>query len=246
MSNIQISKRNFELSKNRIQTLSNNVPQLEQLPTLETEGGMFNWFDKKVTGAEMNQITGIINRSFIKSNKEIIKLYNQFKEAYNTFESLDKEYIQGIITAVDGSVEASEQAKEASQQAIEASRQAIEASEEAEEASNQALAAQKDINRVIEALKISVSKLEKTKEEFSILKNNFEKIEKYFEINSNEIAELRDIDEIEKKINKHEEHISLLSAKIANIEKKKQNVTYWVAGAIILLALFRFILLMVK
>lgn len=243
MSNIQISKRNFELSKNRIQTLSNNVPQLEQLPTLEIEGGMFNWFDKKVTGAEMNQITGIINRSFIKSNKEIIKLYNQFKEVYNTFESLDKEYIQGIITAVDGSVEASEQAKEASQQAIEASRQAIVASEEAEEASSQALAAQKDIKRVVEALQISVSKFEKTKEEFSMLKNNFEKIEKYFQVNSNEIVELRDIDEVEKKLNKLEENISLLSAKVAGIERKS---TIYLIGGVVFLALLCFILFVVK
>lgn len=243
MSNIQISKRNFELAKNRIQTLSNNVPRPEQLPTLETEGGLFNWFDKKVTGAEMNHITGLINSSFIKSNKEIIKLYNQFKEVYKTFDTLDKEYIQGIITAVDGSIEASEQAKKASQQAIEASRQAIVASEEAEEASNQALLAQKDIKRVIEALQISVSKLEKTKEEFSMLKNNFEKIEKYFEINSNEIAELRDIDEMEKKLNKQEEHIFLLSAKVAGIERKS---TIYLIGGVVLLALLCFILFVVK
>ena len=96
---------------------------------------------------------------------------------------------------------------------------------------------------MIEALQISVSKLEKTKEEFSMLKNNFEKIEKYFEINSNEIAELRDIDEMEKKLNKQEEHISLLSAKVAGIERKS---TIYLIGGVVLLALLCFILFVVK
>ena len=100
--NIQIRKDKFDLAKKRIHDLANNVPSVEQLPALETEGGWFGWSDKKVTGAEMNQITRSINNSFIKSNGEIIKLYNQFKEVYNTFDILDKEYIQGILAAVDG------------------------------------------------------------------------------------------------------------------------------------------------
>lgn len=225
MSNIQISKRNFELSKNRIQALSNNVPQLEHLPTLETEGGMFNWFDKKVTGTEMNQITGIINRSFIKSNKEIIKLYNQFKEVYNTFESLDKEYIQGIITAVEA--------------ADEASQQALEANEEA-------LAAQNDIKRVIEVLKLSVSKLEETKDEFFYLKNDFEKIQKYFKTNSNGMIELDEAEKMGKKLEEQEKQITLLTAKITKIEKKRQHSIYWIAIGILLLALVRFVLPMIK
>lgn len=225
MSNIQIYKRNFEQHKNKIQALSNNVPRPEQLPTLETEGGLFNWFDKKVTGAEMNHITGLINSGFIKSNKEIIKLYNQFKEVYNTFDTLDREYIQGIVTAVEA-------AEVASQQALEASKEA--------------LSAQKDIKRVVDALKISVSELKKTKDELSVLKNHFEKIERYFDTSSNEIAEIGNVEELEKKLNKHEEYIFLLSDKIVDIGRKKQDTIYWVAGGALFLALLQFVLLMFK
>lgn len=225
MSNIQISKRNFELSKKKIQSLASNAPSIEQLPTLETEGGLFNWFDKKVTGAEMNQITGIINRSFIKSNGEIIKLYGQFKEVYNTFESLDKEYIQGIITAVEA--------------ANEASQQALEANEEA-------LAAQNDIKRVIEVLKLSVSKLEKTRDEFLYLKSDFEKIQKYFKANSNGMIELDEAEKMEKKLEEQEKQITLLTTKITKIEKRRQHSIYWIAIGILLLALVRFVLPMIK
>jgi len=217
MSNIQISKRNFELSKKKIQSLANNAPSIEQLPTLETEGGLFNWF--------MNQITGIINRSFIKSNGEIIKLYGQFKEVYNTFESLDKEYIQGIITAVEA-------ADEASQQALEANKEA--------------LAAQNDIKRVIEVLKLSVSKLEKTRDEFLYLKSDFEKIQKYFKANSNGMIELDEAEKMEKKLEEQEKQITLLTAKITKIEKRRQHSIYWIAIGILLLALVRFVLPMIK
>lgn len=150
--NIQIRKDKFDLAKKRIHDLANNVPTVEQLPTLETEGGWFGWSDKKVTGAEMNQITRSINNSFIKNNGEIIKLYNQFKEVYNTFDILDKEYIQGILTAVEG--------------ADMASQQALSASKEAKEASKEALDAQKDIKRVIDALRITISKLKEIEELF--------------------------------------------------------------------------------
>ena len=110
----------------------------------------------------MNQITRSINNSFIKNNGEIIKLYNQFKEVYNTFDILDKEYIQGILTAVEG--------------ADVASQQALSASEEAKEASKEALDAQKDVKRVIEALRLTISKLKEIEELFVENPESFQKI----------------------------------------------------------------------
>ena len=160
--NIQIRKDKFDLAKKRIHDLANNVPTVEELPPLETEGGWFGWSDKKVTGAEMNQITRNINNSFIKNNGEIIKIYNQFKEVYNTFDILDKEYIQGILTAVEG--------------ADVASQQALSASEEAKEASKEALDAQKDVKRVIEALRLTISKLKEIEELFVENPESFQKI----------------------------------------------------------------------
>ena len=186
--NIQIRKDKFDLAKKRIHDLANNVPTVEELPTLETEGGWFGLSDKKVTGAEMNQITRSINNSFIKNNGEIIKLYNQFKEVYNTFDILDKEYIQGIIMATNEAKEASDQAKELSIQAEKNSLQAGEISlqtkkawEKAEEALNRVIVAQTEKDKIIETLSTNILKLEETKigidREFSLLKKRFEEVE---------------------------------------------------------------------
>ena len=40
MADIQISKRNFEIAKNRIKSFANNTPSSVQLPTLEEKGGI--------------------------------------------------------------------------------------------------------------------------------------------------------------------------------------------------------------
>ena len=186
--NIQIRKDKFDLAKKRIHDLANNVPTVEELPTLETEGGWFGWSDKKVTGAEMNQITRNINNSFIKNNGEIIKIYNQFKEVYNTFDILDKEYIQGIIMATNEAKEASDKAKAISIQAEKNSLQAGEISlqtekawKKAEEALNRVIVAQTEKDKIIEALSTNILKLEETKigidREFSLLKKRFEEVE---------------------------------------------------------------------
>ena len=186
--NIQIRKDKFDLAKKRIHDLANNVPTVEELPALETEGGWFGWSDKKVTGAEMNQITRNINNSFIKNNGEIIKIYNQFKEVYNTFDILDKEYIQGIIMATNEAKEASDKAKAISIQAEKNSLQAGEISlqtekawKKAEEALNRVIVAQTEKDKIIEALSTNILKLEETKigidREFSLLKKRFEEVE---------------------------------------------------------------------
>lgn len=253
MADIQISKRNFEIAKNRIKSFANNTPSSVQLPTLEEKGGIFNWFDKTVTGVEMNDITRKIQSVFIQQNTHIRKVYQEFGTLYNTFETLDKEYIQGIINSVKEAEEASKKAEEASRQAEENSRQAKENSLQAEKISLQAKTAfegaqmaQADIKRVIEVLKLSVSKLEKTRDEFLYLKSDFEKIQKYFKTNSNGMIELHEAEKMEKKLEEQEKQITLLTAKITKIEKRRQHSIYWIAIGILLLALVRFVLPMIK
>ena len=239
MSNIQISKHNFEVSKNRIKELLDKVPDKADLPQLKTSY-FFGLIDKSVTGAEMNDITNSISRSFVNYNQQIITIKKEFVEIYNALETLDKEYIQGIIIATNEAKEASKQAKVASSQAEknslqaerislqaernskqagEISLQAKKACDKAKEALDEALTAQSDIKKIIEALKISVSKLERTKEEFFILKKHFERIEECFFINSNGITQLKSIGEIVKKVDEQELGISSLTIKFNNIEE---------------------------
>ena len=196
MSNIQIPKRDFDVAKNKIQSFANTAIYKNNLPTLKTS--QLGILPTLITGSKMNEILKMINNSLIQQNQHIVETIRQFGTVYNTFETLDKEYIQNIITIIEAADVASRQAKTAS---------------------NDALSAQKDIKRIIEALKISVSKLEKTKEEFFILKDHFERIEKYFFINSNGITQLKNIEEIAKKVDEQELGISLLTIKFNNIEE---------------------------
>lgn len=182
MSNIQIPKRDFDVAKNKIQSFANTAIYKNNLPTLKTS--QLGILPTLITGSKMNEILKMINNSLIQQNQHIVETIRQFETVYNTFETLDKEYIQNIITTIEAADVASRQAKTAS---------------------NEALSAQKDIKRVIEALKISVSKLEKTKEEFFI--------------NSNGITQLKNIEEIAKKVDEQELGISLLTIKFNNIEE---------------------------
>ena len=239
--NIQIRKDKFDLAKKRIHDLANNVPTVEELPTLETEGGWFGWSDKKVTGAEMNQITRNINNSFIKNNGEIIKIYNQFKEVYNTFDILDKEYIQGIIMATNEAKEASDKAKAISIQAEKNSLQAGEISlqtekawKKAEEALNRVIVAQTEKDKIIEALSTNILKLEETKigidREFSLLKKRFEEVESiktlgesiqksFLEINQN----ISTLERFKFRLEEYH-HLKDIDTIWENVEKHKQEI----------------------
>lgn len=137
MSDIQITKYNFEIAKNRIQEFSNKIPKKSELAPLKTSY-LFGLIDKVVTGAEMNDITKTINSYFLDCNDQIINIKKEFGEVYKAFEALENEYIQGIITAVNESSKASRRAKEASEKAI---------------------SAQSDIDRTIKTLILTVSKL---------------------------------------------------------------------------------------
>lgn len=200
MNDIQISKHNFEVAKTRIKELLDKVPEKAKLPQLETS--YFGFIDRFVTGAKMNDITKSINNSFQDYNTQIITIKKEFVEIYNALETLDKEYIQGIIIATNEAKEASKQAEAASaqaeknslqaerislqaeknsKQAGEISLQAKKAWDKAKEALEEALTAQADIKKIIEPLKVSVSKLQETKIEtdrkLSLLEKRLEEVE---------------------------------------------------------------------
>ena len=154
MSDIQISKHNFEVAKTRIKELLDKVPEKADLPKLKTS--YFGFIDRFVTGAEMNDITKSINNSFQDYNTQIITIKKEFVEIYNALETLDKEYIQGIIIATNEAKEASKQAEAASAQAEKNSSQAERISLQAEKNSKQAgeisLQAKKAWDKAKEAL----------------------------------------------------------------------------------------------
>lgn len=135
MTNIVIKKHNFDAAKNNIRQFSLTKPDQLALKKVDVDGGLFNWFDHKVTGAELNSLTNQIQDYLIKFNNLNSKFIKEFGEVYNALEALDKEYIQGILISVKAAEQASMEAKEA----------------------------QKDINRTIEVQKQTLKVLENFK-----------------------------------------------------------------------------------
>lgn len=150
MANEIIKPHNFEVAKNKIHSLSKTVSNVS-LQKLPTEGSIFPWNNHNITGAEVNELlVSPLQSTFIAQNSTIKSLFEIADEVYKALESLDKEYIQGIITAIKSAEAASNQAKTASRKAF--------------DASTKATTAQADIKRTIEALQTTVRILKEFKE----------------------------------------------------------------------------------
>lgn len=156
MQDLKIKKQNFERAKNAIKNFSNNLPKTPQLNKFE-ENKLWGALSKNVTGKEMNQFVDIVAQQFIESNKTSVKIIKEFNDIYNVFEVLDKEYIEYFQTSIDN---------------------LIKVSDDAQKAGNDALNAQKEIDKTIQILKVTIEKLKKheaeTDEKIKLLNDRVE------------------------------------------------------------------------
>ncbi|USK72249.1 hypothetical protein [Peribacillus asahii] len=136
MKELVIQTHNFEKAKNQLKEFSLTKSEELALKEFEVNGGLFNWFDHKVTGQELNELTTQIQGYLIQFNNLNAKFIKEFGEVYNALEALDKEYIQAILISVKAAEKASKEAKDA----------------------------QKDINKTIEVQKQTIGVLKKFKE----------------------------------------------------------------------------------
>ena len=131
MKNQQIQAHQFELAKCKIKDTSNKVTDVSLSP-FETKGKFLgSWSNHNITGKEMNDFVKTLQKTFIEINNNTRTTYNFIGEVYSAFDALDKEYIQGILTAIESS----------------------------KKASDQALRAQIDINQTVDALQLTVKSL---------------------------------------------------------------------------------------
>lgn len=113
MTHIVIKKHDFDKAKNNIKQFSLTKQDQLALKKVDENGGLFNLFDHKVTGAELNSLTSQVQDYLIKFNNFNSKFIKEFGEVYNALEALDNEYIQGILVSVKAAEQASMEAKEA-------------------------------------------------------------------------------------------------------------------------------------
>ncbi|MFD2215304.1 hypothetical protein [Metabacillus endolithicus] len=113
MNELVIQTHNFEKAKNQLKQFSMTKPDELALKKVDVDGGLFNWFDHKVTGQELNALTNQIQGYLIKFNTLNTKFIKEFGEVYNALEALDKEYIQAILISIKAAEKASKEAKDA-------------------------------------------------------------------------------------------------------------------------------------
>ncbi|ARX69637.1 hypothetical protein [Bacillus thuringiensis] len=136
MNELVIQTHNFEKAKKQLKEFSMTKPEELALNKVDVEGGLFNWFDHKVTGQELNDLTSQIQEYLIKFNTLNEEFIDEFGEVYNALEALDKEYIQGILISIKAAEKASSEAKDS----------------------------QRDINKTVEVQKQTISILKKFKD----------------------------------------------------------------------------------
>ncbi|WP_051199550.1 coiled-coil domain-containing protein [Butyrivibrio fibrisolvens] len=135
MSDKIIKAHDFDKEKQQIKKFANDVPQELSLDTFRTSEGLFDLFDHKVTGHELNRFVNQVQDYLVSFNERDKTFFKEFGHVYKAFESLDRDYIQAILISVKS----------------------------AEEASSQALDAQKDADSAIKALDKIVKKLQEFK-----------------------------------------------------------------------------------
>ena len=258
MANEIIKPHNFEVAKNKIHSLSKTVSNVS-LQKLPTEGSIFPWNNHNITGAEVNELlVSPLQSTFIAQNSTIKSLFEIADEVYKALESLDKEYIQGIITAIKSAEAASNQAKTASRKAFDASIKAA--------------TAQDDIKKTIKALELTVAALkdfgEKVNRTTARINSDIENWKQYQTLLES-YQHLNDIDSIWTDVEKHKEHlfdwheklelfIKQGNSRLEKIESlilqaendntllhqqynKKIKIAYWIGGSAISLIIVNYI-----
>ena len=103
----------FKEAKESLQAFKEQSDKKKKLSKVDTSGGLFNWFDHKVTGDEFNNLIVQLQNIVKCLQDNDIKMIKEFEAVYNALESLDSEYIPAILTGVKSAEEASNQAKKA-------------------------------------------------------------------------------------------------------------------------------------
>ena len=108
-----ITSHSFEEAKNQIAEFSKNANTAVEFDRVDTDGGLFGWFDHTVTGEELNKLTAQVQEQFIQTNKYASETAKEFGQVYQALEALDKDYIQAILISVESAKKASKEAKDA-------------------------------------------------------------------------------------------------------------------------------------
>ncbi len=189
----------FENAKRSLQTFAKRSTADFGLKHVPSSGGLFGLGDHKVTGDELNKVTGQVQEYLTKINGISIDIIREIGQVYNAFESLDKQYIPAILSAIGGAKIASNQAKAAADHA-----------KVAQEDIRKSVQEQKKIIRVLEDHKAKLDKL-KHLSNIDDIWNASKKLEK-------------ESNEIRKQFNESKKDISRLAESIKALQSFAEGI----------------------
>lgn len=200
-----IKKHSFEIAKKSLQKFAEEHHETTDLMTVPTDGGLFGWFDHKVTGDELNNLTSQIQDQLVRINKVHQGVLTELVQVYKALDALDKDYITAIVDSFKATEEANSKARK--------NRQDIEDS-----VANQ--------EKMIEVLKIFKKKLEKLEhltdvdKAWKMLSEQQEALLllNHFKEGLSQIQHMDDVDTIWEHQNEVDEQISELKVNLAQME----------------------------
>lgn len=191
--------KDFSENINKIQAFSQKLPKEIDLPTVPNSGGLFGWFDYKVTGAELNKLTSGIQDKMIEQNKVIISIIKEFDTVYKIFAALDKDYLQRFLLSLKA--------------AEEANRKAIDGIVGVQINQNKIEQITDELKQIVDKQKQS---LNEQKQIIGVLKNFKKKIDK--------IEHLSDVDKIFEVISKMQSNFKAIKRRIVEQEHVVTNL----------------------
>ena len=223
-----VKPHSFEVALNNLKELAEQTPSDIGLDKVDSEAGLFGWFDHKVTGDELNKITTQVQGYLVGFNNLHLKEIKEVQQIYNVLESLDKEYIPAILAAVKAAETASDQAKRAQKdisKLIEAHKKSIKVLEQHKERLDrlqhlenidEIWASSKELEKELKSFKSNFSETEKKVED---LKKSIASVQKYAETLMDQ-EHLDDIDEMWERVGQDEESLSELRLLIENVTER--------------------------
>ena len=228
MDKFIIKTRKFDEAKKQLKNFSLTKHDELKLDKVDVSGGLFDWFNHKVTGEELNDVIKQVQNNLMKSNSLHKKFIEEFGQVYNALEALDKEYIQGILISIKAAEEASKEAKKAQKEinkSINVQTQTIEVLKKFKEKLDKYEHLEKvdDVWKYVQVFNGDVQNINHKIEIIEQMsKKNFDAIAKLnqFKKELSDLTYLKYVDELWEENNTSKINIKLLSDQIIDIEKK--------------------------
>lgn len=107
---IIVKRQNFDTAMKSIKNFSDQAAEHEPLTRVSYSEGLFDLFDHKVTGTELNRIVSQVEDQLVDLKNYNLGFLDLITNIYKALDALDQEHISGILIAANAAKVASDKA----------------------------------------------------------------------------------------------------------------------------------------